>query len=124
MELTEERIAKLIEDIRKHPDKYSEEAKFILFLTRYEHRGAMFSYSCNYEVLTGDVKEIILRERHENIESSPWKDEYEVALIPLEVPTIILVRGTRWQDGGDYELTEELYVFDGESWKYMKIREI
>ena len=107
----------LIRDVLEHPDKYTDEAKLILVVETWNRQGEAFSdYQC-YEILAGDVREVVLFEYDEGY---PYRRGSRVAIIPLSLPTVIDLY--RYSDTVDPpEKKRILYIFTSEGWKSVEV---
>jgi hypothetical protein len=116
-ELTEEKIASLVNEILRNKEKYAIESKLILVLEleeRYTGCGYVYLWGDRIKII-GSADTIILEE----------KDTYDclsrsrIAIIPKMVPTIVLKH--HYDDAPGTRNTLTLYVFDGSSWNSMII---
>jgi hypothetical protein len=113
----EEVKKRLVKEVLEHPDKYPEEAKLILTIEAWSRQGEAFTDEQRYEVLKGKVIEVVLREWDEGY---PYRSGAEIALIPLEVPTVVEVhRYSNTTDPPENKCV--LYVFTSEGWKSIKV---
>ena len=108
---------KLIEEVLKSPEKYPDEAKMILVIETWSRQGPSFTDEQGYEVLAGEVKEVVLFEYDEGY---PYRRGAKRALIPLSIPTVIDLY--RYDDTTDPPIkSRTLYVFTSEGWKSVKV---
>jgi hypothetical protein len=107
--LLPDEIARLVEDIFRNPEKYSEEAKLILILEEWQHDTHDIEQRCS--VIHGDALRVTLSETV----GTQWR-EWKIALIPKTLPTIA---SCITKDEGKY--SETLFVFTKEGWKKIKV---
>jgi len=107
----------LVKEVLEHPERYPEEAKVILTVEVWGRQGGAFEDCQRYEVVQGEVRELILEEFDEGY---PYRRGSKVALIPLTIPTIIdLYSYTDTTDPPTKRRT--VYVFTSEGWKSVKV---
>jgi len=106
-ELEDEHISKLVQDILNNEEKYSEEAKFILFLTR----SGKYNYYEDFEIIVGNAKEVVIADYKNKFREYDYYED--VAIIPFTVPVVI-----DYVEKNGYEGTREeiLYIFTGTKW--------
>jgi hypothetical protein len=108
---------RLVKEVLEHPDKYPDEAKIILTIEVWSRQGEAFDDHQGYEVLKGNVMEVELESWGKGY---PYRSGVKLALIPLEVPTVIEVhRYTNTTDPPERKCT--LYVFTAQGWKSVKV---
>jgi hypothetical protein len=113
----EEVEKRLIEEVLKNPSKYPDEAKMILLLETWSRQGEAFCDTQSYEVVQGEVGEVVLEEFDEGY---PYRSGAKIALIPLSIPTVIDLY--RYDDTTDPPVkSRTLYVFTSEGWKSVKV---
>jgi len=113
----DEEIKKAVKDVLEHPERYPDEARLILTLETWRRQGEAFTDEQGYEVVQGEVKEIVLDEWDEGY---PYRKGCRVAIIPLSIPTIIdLYSCTDTTDPPIKRRT--VYVFTSEGWKSVKV---
>jgi hypothetical protein len=117
-ELTEEQIARLINEILQEPSKYKEEAKLLLTLSVWRRQGEAFVDEADYKIVFGEAEEIVLRRWNAGY---PYPKGKDIALIPKSIPTVVV-----YEKIWDYE-TERgraitVYVFTGSNWVAVSIQ--
>jgi hypothetical protein len=116
-EIDEEVERRLIEEVLKNPSKYPDEAKLVLTLETWHRQGEAFCDTQSYEVVQGEVREVVLEEFDEGY---PYRRGAKVALIPLTVPTIIDFYS--YTDTTDPPREERiLYIFTAQGWKSVRV---
>jgi hypothetical protein len=113
----EEVKRRLVKEVLENPDKYPDEAKIILTVEVWSRQGEAFDDYQRYEVLKGDVVEVRLESWDEGY---PYRSGAKLALIPLEVPTVVEVH--RYSNTTDPPESKcVLYVFTAQGWKSVKV---
>jgi len=116
-EVDEETEKRLIEEVLKNPSKYPTEAKYLLELETWSRQGEAFTDYQRYEVVEGEVREIVLEEWDEGY---PYRSGCKVALIPLTVPTIVDFYS--YTDTTDPPRRKRvLYIFTAQGWKRVEV---
>jgi len=113
----EEWIVKLVKEVVENPEKYKEEAKFLLKLKTWYRQGGSYVDEAFYKVLWGEVDEVVVGEWDSGY---PYERGEEIVLIPKAVPTVILHRVI--QDYGERIEETTVYVFTGRNWVSVLIR--
>jgi len=119
-DLKEEELASLVKDIIKNPDKYSEEAKFILVIDTYNTQGALVNCWKDYDIILGDAKEVLLEKSSEPGPPSHYETKY--AIVPLSKPVVIRVQEKRYVERSEDSYSESLYIFTGEKWVRVDVK--
>jgi hypothetical protein len=113
----EEIEKRLVKEVLENPQKYNTEAKIILTLETWSRQGEAFVDQQGYEVVQGEVREVVLEEFDEGY---PYRSGAKIALIPLSIPTVIDLY--RYDDTTDPPVKRRtLYVFTSEGWKSVKV---
>jgi len=94
------------------------ESKYLLVLSEWTRQGESFIDEQHFEVLFGEVDEVILEEWDEGY---PYRKGRDVLIIPKTIPTIIRV--SRYDDTCSPIISSEtLYIFTKDGWKSIQIR--
>jgi hypothetical protein len=116
-EIEEETLKRLIEEVLKNPEKYQEEAKYLLKLKlerRTQGCGYVYLYGYDFKVLgNADIVTVNYEESYD----CGVREEFVV--IPKTVPTILLL--FQYDDEPTRKNTLTIFVFDGSSWRSMVI---
>jgi len=113
----EEVEKKLIEEVLNSPEKYPNEAKIILTIETWRRQGEAFADEQWYEILAGDVIEVVLSEYNEGY---PYRRGAKRALIPLTVGTVIEVNYYSDTTGQPVK-RRTIYIFTSEGWKRVEV---
>ena len=107
----------LIGDVLEHPERYPDEARLILVIEKWRRQGEAFTDEQWYEIVQGEVKEIVLDEWDEGY---PHRKGCKLALIPLAVPTVINLYS--YADTTDPpEKRHTIYIFTRDGWKSVRV---
>jgi len=116
-EIDEETLKRLAAEVIKNPDRYPSEARLILTLREWSRQGPSYDDYQRYNVLYGEVKEVVLDEWDEGY---PYRRGRDVVIIPLAIPTIVEVE--RYADTtSPVQRAKTIYVFTGEGWKSVRV---
>jgi hypothetical protein len=110
--ITAEDIAKLVEKAQPH------ETKYLLFLETQTRPGESFSEHISYEVVYGEVEEVLL----EHYYDYPTDNRRRYMIIPKKVPTVIV--WWHYWDFGPQDIGEEktVYVFTADGWRKVDVQ--
>jgi hypothetical protein len=110
-------VEKLVEEILRDPEKYREEAKLLLRLSKWSRQGQSFVDEADYEVVKGEVEEIVLREWDEGY---PYRRGKDIVLIPLQVPTVVVYK-IHYDYGTETGKRIKVHVFTTDGWKSVDV---
>jgi len=116
-QLDEEGLRRIVSEVVANPEKYPTESRLILTLERWHRQGSAYDDKQTYDVVMGEVKEVILEEFDEGY---PYRRGYKAAIIPLTVPVVIDVY--RYDNTTSPEIRRRtLYIFTGKEWKCVDV---
>jgi len=102
---------------KKAIEEGTEEAKYLLKLSRWTRPGPSFEDNGDFKVVLGEVREIPLSHRYDY----PTVDETTYLIIPLTVPVIIIERhGNDYE--GEYVEHTVVHVFTKDGWKSVEVQ--
>jgi hypothetical protein len=105
----ERQIEQIVEEITDSPDKYPIEAKYLLVLETWHRQGDSYLDVSRFEILKGEVKEILIKEIDEGY---PHRLIRQVLIIPFEIPTIIYQ-----EQYSDFTQRQDIvHVFTNKGW--------
>lgn len=111
--MSEKELARLVKEVVEHPEKYQEEAKYLLKISTWYRQGSAYTDTARFEIIYGEAETILISEWDEGYPHRRGKD---YIVIPKTVPVIIL-----WTNKYDYESesgeTIKAYIFTSEGWK-------
>jgi hypothetical protein len=117
-ELSEEELAKLVQEVLQNPQNYPTEAKLLLRLSVWRRQGEAYIDDAYYDIVFGDAESIIVKEWDAGYPYAKGKD---VVLIPKSVPTIVVYEKV-WDFETDRGRSITVYIFTGNNWVSVPIQ--
>jgi hypothetical protein len=109
-------IKQIVEEVLASPDKYPAEARFLLQLQTWYRQGDSYVDVSRYDVLTGEVKEILLNVKDEGY---PHRVISHVCIIPCSLP--IIIHQEMYSDFGPRK--DVVYIFTAKGWIKVEVSE-
>ena len=116
-EIDEETMKKLVKEVLEHPEKFQSESMLILILETWHRQGPSYNDYNVYNVIEGEVREIVLEEWDEGY---PYRIGRKVAIIPLTIPVVIEEEGFADNVSPTHK-SKLIHVFTSEGWKTVRV---
>jgi hypothetical protein len=113
--MIEEKIKEIAKEAIENPDKYPTEAKYLLCLQSWYRQGDSYIDVSRYEIVAGEVKELLLEEKDEGY---PHRIIQKWLIIPCTLPTVIYQE--MYSDFGPRK--DIIYVFSAKGWVKVEVR--